>query len=73
MKRKSIDELFDNLQITIRKKSKDSPEIVKDKMYTQKEVDKLLKEQEDFLFKEFSKYIESMRNTPEFNVNCWTC
>ena len=66
MKRKSLEELFDELYIN--KKVK----ITNSKLYTQDEVDKLLKDQETFLFLEFEKYINEMRKISEFNVANWT-
>ena len=75
MKRKSIDELFDNLHITsINKKSKTCDKTEKkEKVYSQIEVDNLLKSQEEFLFHKFKKYIETIRNISDINIPHWTC
>ena len=76
MKRKSLEDLFDDLHITLNKKLKTSDKSCDsehEKMYTQSEVNELLKSQELFLITEFKRYIESMRNTSEFNIPKWTC
>ena len=73
MKRKSLDELFDDLQISLTKKKKPSELEYEKKQYSQIEVNKLLKEQKEFLFQEFQKYVEIIRNTSECNIPTWTC
>jgi len=71
MKRKTIDELFDNLHITLQTKRLKSV-YEHDKAYTQNEVDNLLRLQQDFLFNKFKNYVELMRSTNEFNIPKWT-
>ena len=67
MKRKHIDELFQDLHITLNfKKTKTET------LYTQSEVDTLLKSQEELLFNEFKKYIESIRSTVDIKIPHWT-
>ena len=41
-------------------------------VYTQIEVDNLLKSQEIYLFSEFQKYIEGMRSCVNVNIPIWT-
>lgn len=72
MKRKSLDELFNDLHITLtnKKKQKSDQEF---KEYSQTEVDALLKSQEEFLFKEFKKYVETMRTSVDVQIPKWAC
>ena len=69
MKRKTLEDLFDDLHID--KKIKINKDNNK-KLYTQNEVNQLLKDQENFLFSEFKKYIDDMRKRSEFNIPNWT-
>ena len=59
MKRKSIEELLDNLHITSKKRKK---KIDDEKLYTQSEVDDLLQSQQDFLFHKFEEYVGTIRS-----------
>lgn len=75
MKRKSIDELFDDLHISSNSKKLKTVEenSVKDKnTYTQDEVDNLLRTQQDYFFKEFRKYVEDIRSTSPLQIPHWT-
>ena len=74
MKRKTIDELFNNLQITKnnKKKKTEHEEKIVEKVYTQIEVDNLLTFQQEILFNEFKKYVESMRTTVDIQIPNWT-
>ena len=72
MKRKSLDELFNNLHITLNNNKKSKTEYEDEKIYTQTEVDDLLKSQQDFLLNEFNKYIKEMRRTTDLKTPCWT-
>ena len=67
MKRQSIDELFQDLHITLNNKKTKT-----EKLYTQSEVDTLLKSQENILFNEFKKYIETIRSTVDIKIPHWT-
>ena len=65
MNRKSLEQLFSELQVT--KKIKPI-----DKLYTQEEVNILLEEQYEELLSKFRQYINEMRQTSELNVVRWT-
>ena len=73
MKRKSLEDLFSQLKINVSKKTKhcdkkEEPE----KLYSQEQVNKLLENQQNFLFDEFSKYLNTYRITSELNSSKWT-
>ena len=71
MKRKSLDELFSNLHITLNNKK---PRIeLEEKVYTQTEVDNLLRSQQQFLFNKFKKYVEITRTNVDVQIPNWTC
>lgn len=67
MKRKTLDELFEELQISKR------PRRSENKTYTQQEVDELLKSQESFLFSEFKKYVKLLRTVSDVKIPRWAC
>lgn len=75
MKRKSLDDLFNDLHITINNKKPKIKHECKEieKIYTKSEVDILLKSQEEYLFKEFKKYVETMRSTVDIQLPHWAC
>ena len=68
MKRKSIDELFKDLHITLNNKKTKT-----EQLYTKSEVDVLLKSQEEFLLNEFKIYVQNMRSVSNFKLPYWTC
>ena len=67
MKRKNIDELFQDMHITLNNKKSKT-----ERLYTQSEVNTLLKSQEELLFNKFNKYIETMRSTVDVIIPHWT-
>lgn len=75
MKRKSIDDLFKDLHISLNNKKVKTKhkETELDKIYTQIEVDDLLKSQEEYLFNQFEIYIKYMRSTVDVNIPKWAC
>ena len=68
MKRKSIDDLFNDIDISVNNKKIKTENKNNQRNYSQSEVDNLLKLQKEFLFGEFKNYIDGIRSIVNISI-----